>query len=52
MVSKIINMNAYKLDFQKTMRNHNIFFVLQLDHYTPLGIQQASSELDPVIVDD
>ena len=31
-VSKIINKNAYKLDLLKTMRNHNVFHGLHLDH--------------------
>jgi len=35
-VSKIINKNAYKLDLQSTMRNHNVFHVSLLDHYTGL----------------
>jgi len=34
-VSKIINKNAYKLDLPKTMRNHNVFYVSQLDNDTP-----------------
>jgi len=52
MVSKIINMNAYKLDLLKTMRNHNVFHFSQLDHYTPPVVGQLSSEPHPVIVDD
>jgi hypothetical protein len=34
------------------MRNHNLFHVSQLDHYTPLVVAQPSSEPHPVIVDD
>ena len=30
-VSKVISRNAYKLDLPKTMRNHNVFHVSQLD---------------------
>ena len=51
-VSKIINKNVYQLDLLKTMRNHNVFHVLQLDHYTPPVVGQPSSEPHPVIVDD
>jgi len=51
-VSKIINKNTYKLDPPKTMRNHNVFHVSQLDHYTPPVVEQPSSELHPVIVDN
>jgi len=51
-VSKIINRNAYKLDLPKTMRNHNVFYVSQLDHYTPPVVGQPSPERHPVIVDD
>jgi len=50
--SKIINKNAYKLDLPKTMRNHNVFDVLQIDHYTPLVVGQPSSEPHQVIVDN
>ena len=52
MVSKIINKAAYKLDLPKTMRNHNVFHVSQLDHYTPPVVGLQSSEPHPVIVDD
>jgi hypothetical protein len=34
------------------MRNHNVFHVSQLDHYTPPVIGQPSTEPHPVIVDD
>jgi len=34
------------------MRNHNVFHVSQLDHYTPPVIGQPSSEPHPVIADD
>jgi len=50
MVITIINKNAYKLDLPKTMRNNNVFHVLQLDIYTPLVIAQPFSESHPVIV--
>jgi len=52
MVSKIINKNAHKLDLPKTMQNHNVFHMLQLDHYTPPVGGQPSSEQHPVIFDD
>jgi hypothetical protein len=51
-VSKIINENAYKLDLPKTMRNHNVFLVSQLDHFTLLVVGQPSSEPHHIIVDD
>jgi len=51
-VSKIINKNTYKLDLPKTMRNHNVFHLLQLNHYTPPVVEQPSSELHAVILDD
>jgi len=51
-VCKIINMNASKLDLPKTMRNHNVFHVSQVYHYTPPVVGQPSSEPHPVIVDD
>jgi hypothetical protein len=44
-VSKIINMNAYKLDLLKTLRNHNVFQRLQLDHDTAEVVGQPSSVL-------
>jgi hypothetical protein len=34
------------------MRNHNVFLVSQLDHYTPPVVGQQSSEPHPVIVDN
>ena len=37
---KIINNNPYKLDLVKTMRNHIVFHVSQLDHYTPPVVGQ------------
>jgi hypothetical protein len=39
-VSKIINKKAHKVDMPKTMRNHNGFHGLQLDHYTSPVIGQ------------
>jgi len=33
-LSEVIKKNAYKLDLPKTMRNHNVFHVSQLDRYT------------------
>jgi hypothetical protein len=51
-VSKIINKNAYTLDLPKTMRNHNVFHVSQLDRYTPPVTGQPQSEPNPIIVDD
>jgi hypothetical protein len=50
-VSKIINQNAYKFDLPKTMQNHNLFHVSQLDRYTPPGIGQPPSEPLLTIVD-
>jgi len=50
-VSKIINKNAFKLDLPKTMQNHNVFHVLQLNHYRLPVVGQLSSEYHPVIVD-
>ena len=51
-VSKTINKNAYKLDWPKTMRNHNMFHMSLLDSYSPPTICQPSLEPHPVIVDD
>jgi len=51
-VSKVINRNAYNLDFPKTMRNHNVFHVSQLDRYTPPVAGQPPNEPRPMIVDD
>jgi hypothetical protein len=51
-VSKIINQNAYKLDLPKTMQNHNVFHVSQLDRYTPPVVGQPLSEQLPTIVDE
>jgi len=41
-VSKIVNMNAYKLDLMKTLRNRNGFQQLQLDHDTAEVVGQPS----------
>jgi len=51
-VSKIKNKYAYKVDLPKTLRNHNVFHVSQLDHYSPLVVGQPSSEPHPLIVYD
>jgi len=51
-VSKIINKNAYKLDLPKTIQNHNIFHVLQLDYCTVPFIEETSSEEHWVMVND
>jgi hypothetical protein len=51
-VSKIINQKSYKLDLPKTMRNHNVFHVSQLDRYTPPVVGQPPSEPQPTIVDE
>jgi len=51
-VSKIINMNAYKLDLPGTMRNHNVFHESLLDLYTPPVGGQPSSEPHPMIVEE
>jgi len=47
---KVINRNAYKLDLPKTIRNHNIFHVSQLDRYTPPVSGQPSNEPLTMIV--
>jgi len=52
MVSKIINQNAYKLGLPKTMRNHNVFHISQLDWYTPSGVGQSPSKPQLTIVDE
>jgi len=51
-VSKIINKNPYKLDLPSTMRNHDVFHVSLLDHYTPPVGGQSSSEPHPMIVEE
>jgi len=50
-VSMIINKNAFKLDLPKTMQNHNVCHVSQLDNYTLLVVGQPSLEPHPVILD-
>ena len=50
-VSKNIHQNAYKLDLPKTMPNHNVFHVSQLDRYTPPDVGGSPSEPQPTIVD-
>jgi hypothetical protein len=50
--STIMNKNVYKLDLPKTMWNHNVFHVSQLEHYTPPVVGQPSSESHPEIVND
>jgi len=52
MVRKIFNKNDSKLDLPKTMRNYNIFHVLQLVYYTPCVIWQPSCKSHPVILED
>jgi len=49
-VSKIITNIPYNLDLLKAVRNHNIFHVSRLYHYTPPGVGQPSLEPPPVIV--
>ena len=51
-VSMIINKNPFKLDLPKTMQNHNVCHVSQLDNYTLLVVGQPSSEPHPVILDN
>jgi len=48
--TKIINMNADNPDMPSAMRNHHVFHVSLLDHYTPPVRGQSSSEPHPVIV--
>jgi len=50
-LSTVINTNAYKLDFPSTIRNHKIFHLLVLDHYTPPVTGQLSSEPHKEIID-
>jgi hypothetical protein len=49
-VHKIIYRNAYKLDLPKILRNHKVFHVTQLQHYTQPVVGQPSSEPHPVSV--
>jgi len=49
-VRKIINQNAYKLDLPKTMQNHTVFHVSQLDRYTqPVGGQPPLQPLTTIV---
>jgi hypothetical protein len=52
MVSKVINKSAYKVDLPYTIRKHNVFHVLLLNHFTPPTPGQLPSEPQPTIVDD
>jgi len=51
MVTTTISKNAYKFDLEKMMRNHNVFLMPLLDHYTPQISGQHATEPQPVIVD-
>jgi len=51
-VSKIINENAYKPDLPSTKRNHKVFHVSHLDHYTPPVRGQPSSEPHRINVEE
>jgi hypothetical protein len=51
-VSKVINRNAHKLDLAKTMQNHNVFQVSQLDRCKPPVSSKPPNEPLPIIVDD
>jgi len=51
-VSNVINRNANKLNLPKTMRNHNVFHVSQLNRYTPPVSGQLPNQPLPMIVDN
>ena len=51
-LSRIINQNAYKLELTKTIQNHNIFHVSQLDQRTSTVTGQPSLERNPIRVND
>jgi len=51
-VSKVINRNTYNFDLRKTMRDHNVFHMSQLDQYTPQVTGLPPNEPLPMMVDD
>lgn len=50
MVSTNTSMNAQKLDSLRTMLNNNVFNALDINHYTPLGVESQFPEPHLVIV--
>ena len=51
-VSQVFINNVCKLDVPKTLRNHNVFHLSQLDQYTPPVSGQLWSEPHTMIIDD
>lgn len=48
----MINKYSDKLDMLKTMQNHNISHLSQLNHFTPEVVGQPSPHLQSVIIDE